>query len=395
MLSGFKLENAILNNFRINIRIEEAAMLKKSTFPITITILLFAFTCGQQEGTYTIEMKDGVKYIHNLSPAWGDEPKVELEFVQKIGDLETEDENYQLYKLQDIAVDKDGNIYVLDAGNYRIQKFDKHGEYLATFGRKGQGPSEFQSMVCIEMDSLENIFVIDYLINKLIILDNKGKEIRRVQCNFKHDIGDYRFSQADEIISGNYIRNEAIPLISVYDKDFTLLREFGDPVKVDDNSFIFDFNVNDWSLDSYGSIYLSFRNQNRIEKYSSNGMLQFRFDRLLNYTVEIEKKKYTMKGPVPREIEYVEVTKVSNGNGIDYRGRLWVLSFKCQPLKDLVEEDVYQFEIFNPDGILLGTLPAPILYSDSIIILRIFGSRLFIIDSLKEMCVYEYKIVEK
>ena len=43
----------------------------------------------------------------------------------------------------DVAVDKAGNIYILDSGNARIQKFGPDGKYLATIGRKGQGPGEF------------------------------------------------------------------------------------------------------------------------------------------------------------------------------------------------------------------------------------------------------------
>jgi hypothetical protein len=44
-----------------------------------------------------------------------------------------------------MAVDKQGDIYVVDDGNTRIQVFDKEGKYLRTIGRRGQGPGEFRS----------------------------------------------------------------------------------------------------------------------------------------------------------------------------------------------------------------------------------------------------------
>ncbi|MSR84409.1 MAG: hypothetical protein EXS58_16060 [Candidatus Latescibacteria bacterium] len=37
----------------------------------------------------------------------------------------------------------DGQIYVLDAGNARIQVFDAEGEYLTQWGHRGGGEDEF------------------------------------------------------------------------------------------------------------------------------------------------------------------------------------------------------------------------------------------------------------
>jgi DNA-binding beta-propeller fold protein YncE len=42
-----------------------------------------------------------------------------------------------------IAIDPSGNIYVADAGNARVVKFDPSGRESKTFGRKGSGPGDF------------------------------------------------------------------------------------------------------------------------------------------------------------------------------------------------------------------------------------------------------------
>jgi len=42
-----------------------------------------------------------------------------------------------------IGVDADGNLYVLDAGNYTVAKFDPTGRHIRSFGRQGEGPGEF------------------------------------------------------------------------------------------------------------------------------------------------------------------------------------------------------------------------------------------------------------
>jgi hypothetical protein len=48
------------------------------------------------------------------------------------------------HNAKDLAVDSSGNIYVLDAGNRRVQVFDRNGKFLRTLGGRGQGPGEFQ-----------------------------------------------------------------------------------------------------------------------------------------------------------------------------------------------------------------------------------------------------------
>ena len=69
-------------------------------------IILFLLNCGGEDATYTVEMIDGVRHVHNLTPLWSDEQKISLEFVRQIGELESEDENYQFYQPIDITVDR-------------------------------------------------------------------------------------------------------------------------------------------------------------------------------------------------------------------------------------------------------------------------------------------------
>ena len=45
--------------------------------------------------------------------------------------------------LSGIAVDSTDNVYVLDAGNYRVLKFTSEGQLIAKWGREGSEPGEF------------------------------------------------------------------------------------------------------------------------------------------------------------------------------------------------------------------------------------------------------------
>jgi hypothetical protein len=87
-------------------------------------------------------------------------------------------------------VDSDGNIFVIDAGNSRIQKYNKEGKYIQTIGRQGQGPGEFERPSSLYLDSENNIYVEDsgqkvHIFNKegefknAITLTDYGRPITR------------------------------------------------------------------------------------------------------------------------------------------------------------------------------------------------------------------------
>ena len=93
---------------------------------------------------------------------WGDYPQVLLELIRTIGGIEVEDENLAFSAPYDIAMDKEGNLYILDLGNICIQKLSPEGQYLDTIGRQGQGPGEFQSPFSLDIDSEGYLYVSDY-----------------------------------------------------------------------------------------------------------------------------------------------------------------------------------------------------------------------------------------
>ena len=143
----------------------------------------FSVSLGQKasqkaEWKGTVETENGIKVIKNpKEPLYG-ELKLELQEDLSIGS--EDDKNYFFYVVKDIAVDSEGNIYVVDARNYRIQKFDRNGKYLQTIGRQGQGPGEFQRPARIQLDDLTgNIYVRDAPIN-LHIFNNSGIYVRTV-----------------------------------------------------------------------------------------------------------------------------------------------------------------------------------------------------------------------
>ncbi|MCX6569166.1 MAG: 6-bladed beta-propeller, partial [Candidatus Aminicenantes bacterium] len=122
-------------------------------FHAVLMIGLLPFLLSADLSAQKIETVDGVRVVHNEKGGlWGKTPKVALELVRKIGDIDTDDEHLAFNYPSDVAVDAQGNIYILDSGNTRIQKFGPDGKFLATIGRKGQGPGEFIMPEAIDFD---------------------------------------------------------------------------------------------------------------------------------------------------------------------------------------------------------------------------------------------------
>jgi sugar lactone lactonase YvrE len=60
-----------------------------------------------------------------------------------------------------VAVDKDGNLYVADTLNNRIEVFDADGQFLRTWGKNGDGPGYFARPKGVAIDSDGHVWVAD------------------------------------------------------------------------------------------------------------------------------------------------------------------------------------------------------------------------------------------
>ncbi len=60
-----------------------------------------------------------------------------------------------------IAVDNHGNVYVVDDGNHRIQKFSSSGTFLTMWGSSGSDDSQFNDPEGVAVDNRGNVYVAD------------------------------------------------------------------------------------------------------------------------------------------------------------------------------------------------------------------------------------------
>ena len=97
-------------------------------------VLLFGCQKQSSEWQGTIEEVDGVTVVKNPQKPFYSELNLNLEEDLSIGN--DDDDDYLFYGVSGIALDSFENIFVLDAGNHRIQKFDKDGRYIQTIDEK-------------------------------------------------------------------------------------------------------------------------------------------------------------------------------------------------------------------------------------------------------------------
>lgn len=174
-----------------------------------------------------------------------------------------------------IAVDGVGNVYVADVGNSRIQKFDGNGTFLATWGSFGTNPGQFLGPVGVAVDGQGFVFVVDQStgVARLQKFDGNGGFIGSWQLHSRlgqlhvYDIaagvGDVlHIVKSSEGIAGVYS-----PHIEVRNNDGVYLFSWGTHAGWD-GTFS---NPRGLGTDSEGSVYVVDATMGRIQKFDSQG----------------------------------------------------------------------------------------------------------------------------
>jgi tripartite motif-containing protein 71 len=67
----------------------------------------------------------------------------------------------------EMALDSSGNVYIVDADNNRIQKFDPDGTFIAKWGSQGERDGQFTHPQGAALDSSGNVYVADGSNNRI------------------------------------------------------------------------------------------------------------------------------------------------------------------------------------------------------------------------------------
>ena len=329
-----------------------------------------------------------------------------MDFIRKFGEF---------YKPFYFALDVNRNVYVADSGNHRIQKYSPDGEFIASYGKKGQGPGEFQIIGGIAVDNQGQMYVTDRSTNRLKVLSPDGNEIKNI-ATMKITGEIALMSSGESVLTrGLFFSQESYPgLVQIVGNDGKILRTAGTQELYEDWDSYRYFNRTSFTLDREDNLYLAFATRNKIEKYTPEGTLVMILDRPLNFGIS-EKVEKVKRQVGPRQIELPQLNFVSKNLAIDKEDRIWVLSFDRQltfeelpvtihfadeggqleatdtlKTSESSQTDAFVFHVFEKNGDFLGKIPLT-HFADKV---KIFGDRLYILEIDNEMCVYEYRIIE-
>jgi len=344
-------------------------------------------------------------WVHNsLKDIDTCEGKVKLTLVKIWGDEDTDDENQYFRYPKDIKISPDGDVFILDSGNNRIQVYDRKGTYKRTIGRRGQGKGDILRPKSIELDKNRNVIVLDSGNNRIQTFDRNGIYLGCFRTgspapSVMIHTGDNKLAAL--FLQDQFKGNNVLTLLK---PDGTVERKIGKPHFIARNQL--ESEAFYLSLDKYSYFYLAFWGTPLLRKLSKDG------DSILNMTFEVAYKCTEVKiNPITNEpsIKRTEEKRVEAGLALDGQSRIFLVVAQRDPNKserigfvsdgsgnwvrsrktiDSENTDRFRLLVFNTTGKIIAASRLNV-FCDSI---YIYDDNLFIIDSNMGMKIYEYKI---
>jgi DNA-binding beta-propeller fold protein YncE len=81
----------------------------------------------------------------------------------------------RLYSPTNVAVDRQGRVYVADPGAFCVQVYDTEGKFLRTLGRQGIGPGRFARPRGLAVDHEGRVYIVDAATQVVQLFDNEGR----------------------------------------------------------------------------------------------------------------------------------------------------------------------------------------------------------------------------
>lgn len=114
-----------------------------------------------------------------------EQEKINVLILDKENQFEKNINNSSLIigKIDDFCLDSENNIYIADSGFNQVHKFDPEGNYLLSYGKKGQGPGEFMAnplseRLRISTGNDQRIYVYETGNNRISVYESEFKFIK-------------------------------------------------------------------------------------------------------------------------------------------------------------------------------------------------------------------------
>lgn len=178
--------------------------------------------------------------------------QVNLEEVLSIGSLSGEHDAFG--RIAGIALDSRGHILVADRQGPHFKVFDPSGAYLATVGRRVEGPGEFASPSGISVGPGDSVFVADPERGLISVFSPAYDWVRDVRISPSWQVNSMIPRPDGTLVVAAFTRGDRYP-VKVLGPDGTILRRAGVPINAP-NLYGFEDSLLGGRLTQTGSGYV-------------------------------------------------------------------------------------------------------------------------------------------
>lgn len=167
-----------------------------------------------------------------------------------------------------VATDADGNVYVVDRGNRRVQKFDAGGAFLTMWGSEGTGDGQFMRPVAAAVDAAGNVYVLDLAPARVQKFTSDGAFLLAWGSDGTGP-GQFDLPYGVGVDSGGnvYIADSHNHRIQKFDGSGAFLLEWG-TFGTGDGQFDEPYDV---AVDGAGNVFVVDTENHRMQKFDTNG----------------------------------------------------------------------------------------------------------------------------
>jgi len=351
--------------------------MKKVLFIFSITAFIIWSACSEKpERTASVEIIDGVEYVHNTEIPLHPDKTVSFEEDLSIGG-EDDEGNIVLFQPTSFIVDQNENIYISDWQDKAIKAFDKSGEYIRTIGRKGEGPGEFKSISSLTFLPDGRLLVMDSSSRRANIFNSSGKFVESYQWKKRfgrlHLTTNSSCTLSVSILEGERPLEERKHFVKEFDFKGQEILSFGEFVVAESKvysgkGFAVGISVPYSPASIFAAdparhyLYHLINNKYLIEVFDRTGKVIRKIDRpyepvpftskeAQEFRARREKSKNEYIRKLVKEMVLPSIKTIAPRMLVDDLGNLWI---ETHEQIDEVERTLTAHDIFNTDGYYEG-----------------------------------------
>ena len=168
-----------------------------------------------------------------------------------------------------VATDAGGNVYVVDRGNRRVQKFDAGGAFLTAWGSEGTGDGQFVRPVAAAVDAAGSVYVVDLAPPRIQKFTGEGSFLL-AWGSAGTGPGEFDFPYGVAVDAGGnvYVADSANDRIQKFDGSGAFVLQWGTP-GTGNGQFDEPYDV---AADGAGNVFVVDADNHRIQKFDANGV---------------------------------------------------------------------------------------------------------------------------